>query len=208
MQFIHLRCPALVCHLYHPESSSSAALDLCLEDLAAQYPGTRFIRAPLLSARSQNFLEALRLPASAPASKSKVLAIKDGCLVDQCGDYARRFGGALDQEGETSMVYADVVEQWLRHCHVLESAPMSLEKATKIFASGASSSSSSSSKRTSKSTTSLRRGGFNDEDGDAAEEEEEEEQEYYDCGLSGCEKTFMHSHIGLEGMNLPKEFGS
>jgi hypothetical protein len=112
-------------------------------------------------------------------------------------------------------VYEEALEQWLRHCQVLVSDPLDVSKARKLLAG----SSSSSGRKTKKG----KRGGLNsfslssmrsgaqerDEEVDGGEsDEEDEEGEFYDCGLEGCHKAFVHSHVGIEGVNLPKEFGS
>lgn len=216
LDVVHLRYCQLVCHCYDPHSSLSAAMDLSLEGLAVRYPGTRFVRTPFKA--SVSVRERLRVP-SPPRSaadgedKAVLVCFRDGCVVDACYDYGRRFGGS--RAGEE--MYEEALEQWLRHCQVLVSDPLDVSKARKLLTR---SSSSSSGRKTKKGT---RGGGLNsfslssmrsgaqeiDEEVDGGEsDEEDEEGEFYDCGLEGCHKAFVHSHVGIEGVDLPKEFGS
>jgi hypothetical protein len=229
LHLVHLRCPALVAHCYHPHSPLSAALDLVLEELASRYPGTRFVRTPWPHALAADMAGRLRVPAVAAAAAAAavegdggksglLLAVRDGCLVDACGDYGRRFGdrggGAGGGQGRV-YVYADAMEQWLRHCRVLESEAPDVTKARKFL--GALERRAQrvveEEEQKLKGRRGLRRGGVGDEEGEAGgsdddDDEEEEEEAYYECGLAGCRKAFAHSHVGLEGVNLPREFGT
>ena len=206
LRLVHLRCPALVAHLYHPESALSAAMDLCLEALAGQYPGTRFVRASRSAPGAQAVLDRLRVPASAAAggggdNKACVVALRDGCLVDALGDrdYGRRFGDGVEE------VHGDALEQWLRHCHVLLAQAPEIGTLRRLLGVAASSAAGAGAP----GPRSLRRGGVGDEDGDEEDDDDEDEEPaYYECGLAGCRKAFAHSHVGLEGVDLPREFGS
>jgi hypothetical protein len=90
----------------------------------------------------------------------------------------RRFGREREAQ-----VHLDVLEQWMRHCDVLkrEAPPLA-------YAGG--------------------RDGVQGPGEGGEADEEEEEVEYFDCGVSGCNKVFSHSHVGLADVPIPTEFGA
>lgn len=118
-----------------------------------------------------------------------LLAVRDGCLVDACGDYGRRFG-----ERGGGWIHVDALEQWLRQCRVLESEAPDVGRARKLLGA----------LERRAQGRGVRRGGV----GDGESDEEQEEEGRYDCGLAGCSKAFAHSHVGMEGVGLPGAFGA
>ena len=138
--------------------------------------------------------------------KAVLLAVRDGCLVDACGDYGKRFGEGGGRGGEGGwVVYEDALVQWLRQCQVLVSEALDVSRARKLLGGGRRGGGGGGGGG-GVGGSSLRRGA-QERDEEEPGEGEEEEEGFYECGLEGCHKAFVHSHVGMEGVELPKEFG-
>ena len=212
LDLVYLRCCHLVIHCYDPHGGMSAALDLQLERLTSQYPGTRFVRTPF--GGGEGLRQALRVPPSSGSElqKSVLLCVRDGCLIDSCYDYGRRFGDGREGGREDGEVYVEAVEQWLRQCQVLERERMDVARARKMRLLLTPQTRREGGKGGRKGVgvrLAMRgRGQERDEEVEGGEEDEDEDEKFYECGLEGCYKAFIHSHVGMEGINMPKEFGA
>ena len=190
----------------------SAALDLQLEGLAKTFPGTRFVRTSF--GGGEGLRQALRVPAPGSGSgytKSVLLCVRDGCLIDCCYDYGRRFGEGREGRREGGEVYLEAVEQWLRHCQVLERERMDVGRARKmgLLLKAQTGSEGRKGRRTGVGVRMAMRAGGQEMDEEVeGREEDEDEAVFYECGLEGCYKAFVHSHVGMEGIQMPKEFGA
>ncbi len=89
--------PAVVLHLVDPDSMASATLDLCLEDLARTYKGTKFLRSGGRSVLLMDSEMARKsLPRLSPDSDMPALvAIRDGVVFRYAslGGHSRRCCG-------------------------------------------------------------------------------------------------------------------
>ncbi|KAM3576994.1 hypothetical protein VYU27_001135 [Nannochloropsis oceanica] len=212
LDLVYLRCCHLVVHCYDPYGETSAVLDLQLEGLAKMYPGTRFVRTPF--GGGEGLRQALRVPAPGSGSgytKSVLLSLRDGSLVDSCYDYGRRFGEGREGRREGGEVYLEAVEQWLRHCQVLERERMDVERARKmrLLLKAQMGRKGGKGGRTGVGMRMAITAGGQERDEEVEDGgEDEDEAEFYECGLEGCYKPFIHSHVGMEGIQMPKEFGA
>jgi hypothetical protein len=166
---------AVVLHLVDPDSVASASLDYFIEnELAKEYPGTMFMRS---GGRSVVLLDSALAQKSFPSSildpnkdMPALLAIREGVVINAC---PRLLGLASD--GGDGEIEPHAVRQWLDRSGVLLTE-------TPI------------------------------EDVCLIRPEEEAhmnfiaqqkpapppEEEYYNCGVSGCHKSFHHEHVGIQ----------
>ena len=171
--------PAVVLHLYDPESDMSAALDLFLEGphMAGSYHGTKFLRgsgrpALLLDADlAQRELPRLRPEADLPA----LIAIRNGNVVAHCP--------ALENLGSKSdgTIEPRAVEEFLDRAGVLLRDPPAFEDLCRIRPEEMMLLENMAMERTA-----------------AAAANQAQPEEFYNCGVEGCNKTFHHNHVGVQ----------
>lgn len=118
--------PAVVLHLFDADSRASASLDICLEKLAQEYKGTKFVRsggrATLLMDPD---LATKTLPNLKPDDDMPALiAICDGNVVATC---IRLQGLTMDDE-----VVPHAVRDWLDHARVLLANPPAFDSLCRI----------------------------------------------------------------------------
>jgi len=166
--------PAAVVHLVDAESDLSASLDLCLEKLGETFKGTKYVRAPGRLALSLN--EALAKDVLPKISKDSgipaLIAVRDGVVVAVCPNLS-----ALGDK-RSGAVEPRAVEHWLDNAGVLlRDVPLEFEDYCRIRP-----------------------------EEDALLENmmrekaqlEEVKGMIFNCGVSGCNKTFHHEHIGIK----------
>lgn len=166
--------PAAVVHLYDPDSVLCANLDLYLEEIAEHtYKGTKFMRSNGRSTLAMNAnLAKESLPKLSPDSGIPALvAVKDGVVVSSCPV------SSLGSERE-GRIEEHAVEQWLGNAGVLlRDVPLEFEDFCRVRP---------------------------EEDAlienmmrEKARLEEIPRENIYNCGVSGCQKTFYHEHVGV-----------
>jgi hypothetical protein len=178
--------PCVVMHLVDADSIGSASLDLYLEVLATKYRGTMFVRS---SGRAtillndvktidtvlpmfRNYTSAQNVDTALPA----LVAIRNGIAVNAClqlqgllssSSYSREY----DQS--SIEIESSAVRDWLDRCGVLQERPPNMDTMCRIRP---------------------------EEEAllDSCKRRPEaiEEDQRYDCGKSGCSKSFPHEHIG------------
>jgi hypothetical protein len=171
--------PAVVLHLYDPESDMSACLDLHLEGplMAGTYRGTKFLRgsgrpALLLDADlAQRELPRLRPESDLPA----LIAIRNGNVVAHCP--------ALENLGSKSegTIEPRAVEEFLDRAGVLLRDPPAFEDLCRI-----------------RPEEMMLLENMAMERNAAAAANRAEPEEFYNCGVEGCNKTFHHNHVGIQ----------
>ena len=171
--------PAVVLHLYDPESDMSASLDLFLEGplMAGTYRGTKFLRgsgrpALLLDADlAQRELPRLRPEADLPA----LIAIRSGNVVAHCP--------ALENLGSKSegTIEPRAVEEFLDRAGVLLREPPAFEDLCRI-----------------RPEEMMLLENMAMERNAASAAKQPEPESFYDCGVAGCNKTFHHNHVGVQ----------
>lgn len=167
--------PGAVLHLYDAFSRLSVSLDLCLDDIARRYPGTKFVRA--LGITSILFAEDCDdshkwknadLPMLLAVKGGKIVAISSG-LRDFC--HSRQ-----DEEVEPR-----VVEKWLGYAGVLIDDPPPMEAVCRI-----------------RPEEEMLLENMRLLQGLGDIHDDEENQNLYDCGVDGCNKSFYHEHVGVK----------
>ena len=171
--------PAVVLHLYDPESDMSASLDLFLEGprMAGTYRGTKFLRgsgrlALLLDANlAQQELPRLRPESDLPA----LIAIRSGNVVAHCP--------ALENLGSNSegTIEPRAVEEFLDRAGVLLRDPPAFEDLCRI-----------------RPEEMMLLENMAMERNAASAAKQPEPESFYDCGVEGCNKTFHHNHVGVQ----------
>lgn len=163
------RPPAVVLHLFDPDSTTSASLDHYLEtELASQYKGTIFLRSGgrsvllMNGALSQKVLGSLQPDRDMPA----LVTIRDGVVVNTC---PRLQGLSADPEGP---IEPRAVEQWLDHAGVLRSTPPLFDELCYIRPE--------------------------EEALMDYMQTQKPPETFFDCGMEGCSKTFPHEHVGIK----------
>ncbi|CAM9613069.1 unnamed protein product, partial [Chrysoparadoxa australica] len=161
--------PFVVCHFCSPSSALDAEIDLHLEASAAKNLGTRFVRL-------HTTLDSLCAAQYKLKEQSMIMAFRDG----DCKASTR----SLKQFKGSDGVEPHALDLWLKGTGVLEADPLP-EGRLRALESG---------KQGAASVSALQ--DFKEQlQKDAEEEEEEEEESFYDCGLSGCKKPFVHNHF-------------
>lgn len=177
-------------HLFDPHSSLSSSLDLCLEDVARRYPGTKFVRGHGVSSIAHAAAggdgggggedDGWRR-----ADLPMLLALRDGAIV------AWSSGLRDFRNGNGTGVEIDAVERWLdragalisdvpshpdRLCGIRPEEDALLDDMRRLNGIG-------------------RRGG-----GTNAEEDSDDGMHHnrYPCGVVGCDKSFYHEHVGIK----------
>jgi len=172
--------PAVVLHLYDPQSEMSAHLDMFLEShaMAGTYRGTKFLRgsgrAALLmdTELAQHVLPRLRPEADMPA----LIAIKDGAVVAHCP--------ALENLGSKSdgTIEPRAVEEFLDRAGVLLRDPPAFEDLCRIRPEEMMLLENMADERAAAGAAAV----------------QPDPEEFYNCGVEGCNKTFHHEHVGLK----------
>jgi hypothetical protein len=172
-----------VLHLYDPTLADCAHLDLYLEGVASDYVGTRWFRADGTKLFDNPYPEMARLRASLKLESRgdlpALVAVRGGVLVNvskglQALGKLNRAANLSPNFPSEPCLTLSAVQPWLDSCGVLSSA-----QAVDVA-------------RLCKASTEIR------EMSERAREDEEdgEVEERFDCGMSGCCKTFVHQHIG------------
>ncbi len=174
--------PGSVVHLYDAHSSLSVSLDICLDNMAMRYGGTKFVRglgitSILYADGGDNDWKRADLP--------MLLAIKSGRIVAWSSGLRDFYRDRSQTEVEDALV-----EQWLDRAGVLHTHPPPLDALCKIrpeedmllanmrYLNGSG------------------RGGMPRQNN--SEEVVDVEDERFDCGLVGCNKSFYHEHVGVK----------
>ena len=174
------RPPAVVLHLYDPESSFSASLDLCLEEMAGStFRGTKFLRGSgrtTLSFQAElvaKVLPSLRLESDLPA----LLAVRDGDVVAICPNLS---GLGNEKDG---VIEPRAVEEWLGNAGVLRrDLPFStMEDMCRIRPE----------------EIALHENMIRERKRMEEIQRERERERIYSCGVPGCRKEFQHQHVGI-----------
>ncbi|KAL3811439.1 hypothetical protein ACHAXA_007594 [Cyclostephanos tholiformis] len=175
-------------HLFDPHSSLSASLDLCLEDVASRYPGTKFIRGNGVASlphaeggggegggRSDDGWKRADLPV--------LLALRDGEVVAWSSGL-RDFRGGNDVSAGVDW---DEVERWLDRAGALITDVPPLEELCGIRPEEEA------------LLDNIRKLNRTTMGGRAGEDSDDEAREHhrYDCGIDGCNKSFYHEHVGI-----------
>jgi hypothetical protein len=173
--------PGSVVHLFDAYSSLSVSLDICLENMAMRYRGTKFVRGIGITSK---------LYAEGGDSDWKrgdlpmLLAIKSGRIVAWSSGL-RDFYRYRNQ----TQVEDALVEQWLDRAGVLHTYPPPLDALCKIRPQ------EDVLLENTRSLNELGRGGLLHRNN---LEEVDVEEERFDCGLVGCNKSFYHEHVGVK----------
>jgi len=182
--------PAVVLHLFEETSILSASLDLYLEQMASQYKGTKFIRCNGRLALIWNpTLVSILFPQLSHTTTSVdihtwmdryvpcLFAIQKGQVVSSC--YHLDEFGNIKQGGVDPLK----VENWLYHTGVLFTQhTLSLEDFCRYRPE----------------EEALHETMIRAQIGRGKENDDEEEEEIHHCGILGCQKKFVHEHIGLK----------
>ena len=183
--------PAVVLHLIDPDSLASASLDFFLETrLAMKYPGTIFLRssgrstllmnAPLLVQKHFPMLNVDNYHTSTNASGGPggsgdlpaLVAIREGQVVNiskGLREVCQYDGGEIE---------ARAVEMWLEQSGVLRDHPPSYDSLCFI--------------RPEEEALMQYLGQK------GANQHELPQERFFDCGVTGCSKTFPHEHVGIK----------
>jgi hypothetical protein len=163
--------PAVVLHLVDPDSMASATLDLCLEDLARTYKGTKFLRSGGRSVLLMDSEMARKsLPRLSPDSDMPALvAIRDGVVIAICP----RLQGLVSNESDHAVVMPDQVQSWLDRAGVLLEQAPPMEQVCLIRP---------------------------EEEAlmDHLAASAAHAPPRYDCGIPTCDKAFPHEHVGVQ----------
>ena len=163
--------PAVVLHLVDPDSMASATLDLCLEDLARTFKGTKFLRS---GGRSVLLMDSemarTSLPRLSPDSDMPALvAIRDGVVIAVCP----RLQGLVSDESEHAVIIPNQVQSWLDKAGVLLEQAPPMEEVCLIRP---------------------------EEEAlmDHLVASATNAPPRYDCGIPTCDKAFPHEHVGVQ----------
>jgi len=186
-----------VVHLYDAQSSLSASLDMCLEEMAGRHAGTKFVRGmgvtSLLFADDDHGDSGWKGRADLPM----LLALRDGRVVAYSSGL-RDFPSG----GGSARVESDAVERWLDRAGALHAAPPPLDALCRIRPeeealldnmrklNGLGGGGDGNSGMLGAAMGELGQGKTEDMDDD--------EEKRYDCGVSGCNKCFFHEHVGVK----------
>ena len=173
-------------HLYVAYSPLSVSLDLCLEDMASRYPGTKFLRG--LGVTSLLFAEG-----DGGDQKWKkgdlpmVVSLKEGRVVAFSSGLRDFYNAGGDQHNER--VEPRAVEQWLEHAGVLFDTPPQMDAVCRIRPEE---------EMLLENLMKLNmQGGLINAEAPTRSRVEDMEEQRYDCGVNGCNKSFFHEHVGV-----------
>lgn len=166
--------PVAVIHLFDPESTMSASLDLCLEKLGEQYRGTKFVRAGGRATLSMNAaLASESLPKLTRETLPALIAVRDGVVVACCPQLSS-LGDA-----RAGKVEPHAVEAWLNNARaLLRDVPLEYEDYCRIRP-----------EEDALLENMMR---------EKAKLAELPPDQIYNCGVDGCCKTFRHEHVGIK----------
>jgi hypothetical protein len=161
---------AVVLHLVDADSMASASLDLYLEKLAAETPGTIFLRSGGRSTLlMDSALAAKAFPRLAPDQDMPALiAIRNGVVVNTCP----MLRGLVSHDGEE--IDSGAVQNWLDQSGVLVSRPPPFDQLCYIRPEE---------EALMDYMTTMK---------------PKEEEQRFNCGLDGCVKSFPHEHVGVK----------
>lgn len=169
---------AVVLHLVDADSVASASLDYFIEnELAKEYPGTMFMRS---GGRSVLLMDSSLAQKSFPSNildpdkdMPALLAIRDGVVVNAC---PRLLGLAARGDCE---IEPHAVRQWLDRSRVLLTetpiADVCLIRPEQEAHMD-----------------------FMLSQQQKPKQSPPQEEEYYNCGVTGCCKSFKHEHVGIQ----------
>lgn len=177
--------PAAVIHLYQ-NSTLSASLDLCLEEMAENsYRGTKFLRSEGRTSLAFNrdlvpkVLPSLKIDSCLPA----LIAVKDGVVISICENLSLFVAGSSAHYSNTKddeKVEARAVEEWLDRAGVLlHEVPVAYEEYCRIRPE----------------EDALLENMMREK---AKLDSIVTEKEIYQCGVPGCQKVFHHEHVGVK----------
>ena len=174
-------CPrGAVLHLYDAFSPLSVSLDLCLEGMANRYPGTKFVRS--VGITSLLYVEDGGNAEWKRGNLPMLLALRDGKVVGWSSglrDFYR--DGSVEVEFK-------VVEQWLDNVNVLQNNAPPMDTLCKIRP-----------EEEALLENMRKLNGLGQNGGMGRPNRQEDiEDERYDCGISGCNKSFYHEHVGVK----------
>ncbi len=177
--------PAVVLHLIDPESRASASLDFLLETrLAMQYPGTIFVRSPGRTTLLMNApplvhkhfpmlnVDTNHASSAGGGDLPALVAIREGQVVNiskGLREVCQYDGGDIEPRA---------VEMWLEQSGVLRHHPPSYDSLCFI--------------RPEEEALMEYLG----QKGPIQQQHPEER--FFDCGVTGCCKTFPHEHVGIK----------
>ena len=169
--------PAAVVHLYK-DNDMCASLDICLEELSQTYRGTKYVRADGRDTLSMNAaLVKETLPMSKLSTDSGIpalLAVRDGVVVAVCPNLS-----ALGNERDGT-IEPRAVEHWLDNARVLLlNVPLEFEDYCRVRPE----------------EDALLENMMREK---AKLDEMKLKEMIYNCGVSGCCKTFRHEHVGVQ----------
>lgn len=176
-----------VLHLYDPYSQLSVSLDLCLENMATRYHGTKFVRG--IGITSIHFADDGDSNSDWKRDDlPMLLAIRDGKVVAWSS-------GLRDFKYSEEEVEPRAVEQFLENAGVLYTSLPPLDTLCNIRPEEEA---LLENMRKLNGLGSLgMRGELSGRNKDDADLEEEKEQRY-ECGVKGCCKAFFHEHVGVK----------
>jgi hypothetical protein len=166
--------PNVVLHLVDSDSIGSASLDLYLEQLATKYRGTMFIRSSgrttilLNSTFVKKVLPMFNTTTQVDYDLPALVAIRDGLAVNAC----LRLQGLLLSSATNDEIEPNAVFDWLDRSGVLSTRPPNIEAMCHIRPEEQALMDSC------RQPTLF------------------EEEVRYDCGRDGCNKSFLHRHVG------------
>jgi len=166
--------PAAIIHLYDPESTMSASLDVCLEKLGEEYRGTKYVRAGGRATLTMNEdLARESLPKLTRDTLPALIAVRDGVVVACCPQLSS-LGDA-----RAGKVEPHAVEAWLDNARVLlREVPLEFEDYCRIRP-----------EEDALLENMMR---------EKAKLAELPPENIYNCGVKGCCKTFRHQHVGVK----------
>lgn len=166
--------PLVVLHLYDSESLASAWLDVYLEKFAAKARGTLFLRSHGRGTLFQKDAAPLQAKLKAHTDIPALLLIKEGEVVTVCADL-QGLSIPSPEEGQP-LIDEAALESWLFQSGALDQPnPPNFENLCRMRPEEEA------------LMDSLR----------MAANTAEPEESYYDCGLKGCRKSFVHEHVGI-----------
>lgn len=181
-----------VIHLYDPNLSLSVSLDLCLEEMSRRYPGTKFVRGhgitAILFATSKGGGVGSSDDGWTRADLPILLALRDGEVIA----WSSGLRDFLCAGGDGDSVESDAVERWLDRagslildlpnpdelCGIRPEEDALLMNMRQLNGLG-------------------RRNEISGGDGQY-DDDHGYDHNRYDCGLVGCNKSFVHEHVGIK----------
>ena len=158
-----------VIHLFDAFSQRSVAMDLYLERIASNYPGTKFVRG--IGVTSIFYADHNGDDDSWKKGKfPMLLALKEGKVV--------AWNAGMEDFFSSEELESRAVEQWLQSAGVLVDSPPDVDEICRIRP-----------EETALLENLMKLNRL---------EEEDIGEERYDCGVPGCCKPFHHEHVGVK----------